>query len=136
VVVEIGRLDELDVGQARGDPVRRVVDALDQDAGEEEIGEHDDAAETEPGGVFQRRLDQRKGDAGIGGLGPAEAEALPQHAGDLGDVGVGVGVGRAAADDDEQGLVHGDVAGAAAMACSMRSAAARSILGSMPSSRP
>ena len=91
---------------ARGDGIGRVVDALHQDAGEEEIGEHDDAAEAEPRRLLQRRLDQREGDAGIGGLGPAEAKALPEHARDLGDVGIGVGIGGAAADDDEQRLVR------------------------------
>src|SRR5436853_7064893 len=35
-------------------------------------------------------------------LGPAEPHALPQHARDLGDVGIGIGVVGAAPDDDEQ----------------------------------
>ena len=65
MVVEVGRLDELDLGMARRDRVGRVVDALHQDAGEQEIREDDDAAEAEPRGLLQRRLDERKGDAGI-----------------------------------------------------------------------
>ena len=73
--------------------------------GEEEIREHDDAAKAEPRRALERRLDARMGDAAEGDLGPAEAHALPQHARDLGDVGVGVGVVGAAADHDEQRLV-------------------------------
>jgi hypothetical protein len=48
------------------------------------------------------RVDARLRDAAIGYLGPAEAEPLPQHAGDLRDVRIGVGVVGAAPDDDEQ----------------------------------
>ena len=96
-------------GMARGDRVGRVVDALHQDAGEQEVGEHDDAAEAELRRVLQRRLDQRECHAGIGGLGPAEAHALPQHARDLRDVGIGVGIGSAAADHDEQRFVARNV---------------------------
>src|SRR3546814_5409101 len=61
-----------------------VVDALHQDAGEEEIGEHDEALVAEPRRMLEPGLDQRKGDAGVAGLAPAEAEALPQQAHDLG----------------------------------------------------
>ena len=39
-----------------------------------------------------------------------EADALPQHPGHLGDIAVGVAVGRAAADHDEAALVESDVA--------------------------
>ena len=110
MVVEIGRLDEFDVGMARRDRVGGVVDALHQNAGEEEIREDDDAAEAELRRLLQRRLDEREGDAGIGGLRPAEAKPLPEHARDLGDVGIGVGIGGAAADDDEQRFVQRDIA--------------------------
>ena len=44
------------------------------------------------------------GDAAVADLGPAEAHALPQHARDLGDVAVGVGIGGAAPDHHQQGL--------------------------------
>jgi hypothetical protein len=74
------------------------------------VREHDDAPVAKPGGVLQRRFDQRKGHPGIGGLGPAEAETFPQHAGDLGDVGVGIGIRRAAPDHDEQRLVARHIA--------------------------
>src|SRR3546814_5838608 len=80
-----------------------VVDALHQDAGEEEIGEHDEALVAEPRRMLEPGLDQRKGDAGVAGLAPAEAEALPQQAHDLGDVGIGVGVRGAATNHHQQG---------------------------------
>ena len=89
-------------GKRRGDRVGLGVDALDQHAGEQEIREHDDAAEAEPRRAVERRVDPRMRDAAERRLGPAEAHALPQHAGDLGDVGIGVGVVGAAADDDQQ----------------------------------
>ena len=136
MVVEIGRLDELDLGMARRHRVGRIIDALHQNAGEQEIREDDDAPIAEPRRMFERRLDQRKGDAGIGRLGPAEAKAFPQQARDLGDIGIGVGIGGAAADDDQQRLVLRHVLGAASSASCTRSPAARSILGSMPSSLP
>ena len=93
---------------AGGDLVDIVVDAAHQDAGEQEIREHHDAREAEPDGMLQRRLDERKGDAGIRGFAPAEAHPLPQHAHDLDDIGVGVGIGRSAADDDQQRIVTAD----------------------------
>jgi len=101
VVVEIGRLEDLDAGELRLGLVGGVVDAFDQDAGEEEIGEDDDAAIAEPRGMIERRGDEREGDAGKGDLGPAEAHTLPEEAHDLGDVGIGIGVGGAAANDEQ-----------------------------------
>ena len=44
MVVQIAGLDELDVRELGCDRVGVVVDPLDQDAGEQEVGEHDDAA--------------------------------------------------------------------------------------------
>src|SRR5690606_40276870 len=58
--------------------------------------------------MAQRRLDQREGDAGIGRLAPAEAEAFPQQAHDLGDAGIGIGIGGAAADHHQRGLMARD----------------------------
>ena len=106
-----------------------VVDALHQHAGEQEIREHHDAAVAELDRVIERRGDQREGDAGIGDLAPAEAHAFPQHAHDLGDVGVGVGIGGAAADDQQQRLGRAAIwRGECLRPSSMRSPAARSIL--------
>ena len=104
MVAQIGRLDELDIGKPPRRRVARSVDALDQDAGEQEIRKDDDAAKPEPRGMGRRRVDARVCDAAERRLGPAEPHPLPQHARDLGDVGVGVGVVGAAADDDQQRL--------------------------------
>ena len=100
MVVEVGRLDEFDLRMARSNGVRCIIDAIDEDAGEEEVREHHDAAVAEARGMLEAGINQRKGDAGIGRLRPAEAKAFPQQTRDLGDVGVGVRVGSAAADND------------------------------------
>src|SRR5690348_10558480 len=48
MVAQIGRLDELDLGMARCHRVGFAVDPLDEDAGEEEVGEDDDSREAQP----------------------------------------------------------------------------------------
>ena len=48
VRAEIGRLDELDIAMPRRHRVRLVVDAPHENAGEEEVGKHDDAPVAEP----------------------------------------------------------------------------------------
>ncbi|CAI8419636.1 MAG: Uncharacterised protein [Rhodospirillaceae bacterium] len=110
VVVEITGLDELQAGESRRNFIGLVVDAVDQHAGEQEVGEDHDPLEAEHGAFFQRRDDQREGHAGVSGFSPAEAQPFPQHTGDLGHVGVGIGVGRTATDDDQQGFMRGDLA--------------------------
>ena len=107
MVIEIGRLENLDIRMRRLRLIRRVVDALDQHAGEQEIREDNDPLVAKPGRVLERRRDQREGDARIGDLAPAEAHAFPQHAHDLGDIGIGIRIGRAASDHHEQRLVVG-----------------------------
>ena len=104
MVAQIGGFEEFDAGIFGGGFVGPVIDALDQDAGEQEVGENDDALEAQLHGAFQARIHQRRGDAGIGDLGPAEAHAFPQHAGDLGDIGIGVGIVGAAPHHHQQGL--------------------------------
>ena len=83
MVVEVGRLDELNVRMAGRDDVDVVIDALDQDAGEQEIGKDDDPFVAELGGMIEGRFGQRESNSGITGLGPAEALALPKKAGDF-----------------------------------------------------
>ena len=84
------------------------VDALDEDAGEQEPRDDDHPPEAEARHPVQRRRDDGKGDARIGRFAPAQAQALPQQPHDLRDVGIGVGVGRAAADDDQRRIGTGD----------------------------
>jgi hypothetical protein len=96
------RLQELDSRVPRRHRVDRVEDPAHQHAGEQEIGKHDDAAEPETRRAIERRADARVCDAAERRLGPAEAEPLPQHARDLRDIRVGVGIVGAAANDNEQ----------------------------------
>ena len=109
VIVEVRGLDELQVRMPRRGPVGMLVDPLDEHAGEEEVREDDDAPVAEARGVREGRIDEGKGDPGVGGLPPAEPEPFPQEAHHLGDVAVGVRVGRPAPDDDEHGLVERDL---------------------------
>ena len=102
MIAQIAGLDELDLGMARGGLVGRGVDAFHQNPGEEEIGEHDDAAKTHARGAVERGVDARMGDATECRLGPAETHPLPQHARDFCNVRIGVGVVGTAPDDDEQ----------------------------------
>ena len=104
VIVEIPGFEEFNVRVGRRHLVGPVIDAPHQNAGKQEIGEHDDPLEAQPDGTVQAFVDQRIGDAGIADLGPAEAQSFPQHAGHLADVGVGVGIVGAAPDHHEQRL--------------------------------
>src|SRR5260221_3991393 len=80
VIAQIVGFDELDAGMACRHRVGLGIDALHQDAGEQKIREHHDAAETEPHGAFERGIDARMRHAGIGGLRPGGGPALPEHA--------------------------------------------------------
>ena len=104
MVVQIAGLDKLDIRMRRRNLVGEAVDAVDQDTAEKEIGENDDALEAKARHMLKAWLDQREGHAGISDLGPAEAHAFPQHAGNLRDVGVGVRIGSAAPDHDKTGI--------------------------------
>ena len=77
MVVEVGRLDELDLGMARRHEVGVLIDALHENAGEKEIGKDDDAPVAEPRGVLERRLDQREGDAASRPSRPSRSRSLP-----------------------------------------------------------
>ena len=108
VVAQITRLDELQVRVGRGDAIGEAIDAVDQDTREQEIREHDDTFVAQSGRVGQAGFDQRKGNAGKADLKPAEAKTFVQHPGDFRDIAIGVGIGCAAPDDDEAGVVAGD----------------------------
>ncbi len=110
LIVEISRLDELDVRMARCDLIGEIVDATDENAGEEEIGENDNALVAKLGGMFEARFDQRERDARIANLAPAKAHAFPKHAHQLVDVGIGIRIGSAATDHHQQGIGDGNFA--------------------------
>ena len=57
LVVEIAGLHELDLRVARRDLVGLIVDALNQDTGEEKIGKHHDALEPELGRTLQHSVE-------------------------------------------------------------------------------
>ena len=56
--------------------------------------------------MLKRRVNKGKGDPGVSGLSPAEAEAFPENAGNFRDIGIGIGIGGAAAHDDKQGFMQ------------------------------
>ena len=60
--------------------------------------------------MAQARLHQGEGDPGIDGFAPAKPQALHQHPGHLGHIGIGIGIGGAPAHNHQQGFVerHGD----------------------------
>ena len=110
MILEIGGFQELDLRMALGELVGDAVDALHQHAGEQEIGKDDDAPVAQLHRMLEAGPDQRECNAAVADLGPAEAHALPQHPRDLADIGIGIGVGGAAADDHQQGLLPRDPA--------------------------
>ena len=107
MIAEIVRADELGLRAVGRHHVGEAADAVDENPGEQEVGEHHRPAVAELRHMPQARLDQREGDAGIAHLAPAEAHALMEQPRDLGDVGVGVGIRGAAADHHEAGVVDG-----------------------------
>ena len=77
VVVKVGRLDEPNMGVAGGHIVGCVINALHQNSGEQEIGKYDNTLVTQACGMFEAGVNQREGNAGVGGFRPAKAKALP-----------------------------------------------------------
>ena len=116
MVIEIGGLDEFDTGMAYCHVVSRIIDALHQNSGEKKIGEYDDAPVAKLGRVFQAGFHQRESYTRVSRFGPAEAEAFPENAGDFRDIGIGIGVGRTAAHDHQQGFMQRNVEGLASRA--------------------
>ena len=110
VVVQITRLDELQTGVVCGDFIGLVVNPVHQNARKQKVRKDDDALEPKHGALFQRWHHQRERHARVSRLGPAKTQAFPQHAGDLGDVAVGIRVRRAATDNNQQRLMRRDFA--------------------------
>ena len=106
MVVQVAGLDEFRPGVPFRHNVGEAVDPVHQHAGEQEIGEDDDAAVAELGRMIEARFNQGKRNTRIAGLAPAESKPFPQQAGDLRDIGVGVRVRCAASDDNEAGLLR------------------------------
>ena len=99
VIIQIAGLHEFQLRVPGGDLVCVIIDAFDQNAGEQEIGEHDDPLVSHTGAMLQGGLYQREGHTGIPNFHPAKAHALPQHPCHFGDIGIGIGIRRATSDD-------------------------------------
>ena len=63
MIIEIRGLNEFDVRVSCGDLVRIIIDSIDKNAGEQEIGEDDNSFVAKPRRMFQARLNQREGHA-------------------------------------------------------------------------
>lgn len=83
MVAQVGGLDEGDVRVFGSHLIGKAVNSVNQDAREQEIGEHDDTLVGKPGDMLQTGFDQREGDTGIAHLDPAKPHALLNHPGNL-----------------------------------------------------
>src|SRR5690348_6220300 len=79
VIAQISCLDEFDIRKKLGCGLGLRVDAFDEHAGEQEIGEYDNAAKAELGRPGQCGIDPRMRDAAEGYFGPAQTNPFPQH---------------------------------------------------------
>ena len=111
VICQIGGLQELHLGMVLGHPLGVLLDPTHQHPGKQEIGENDNPAIAKSHHLAKSRLHQRKGDPGINRFTPAKTKTLHQHPRHLGDIGVGIGVGRAPAHHDQHGFVQGHLCG-------------------------
>ena len=93
MIIEVAGLDEFNARMACRNLIGETVDTVNQDAGEEEIGEHDNPLEPQLGDVFKAGFNQREGDAGKAGFTPAETKRFDHHPRHLGHVRIGIRVG-------------------------------------------
>ncbi len=104
MVVQVPGPDKLDVRVIACAQLRKAIDSIDKDSGEQKVRENDHPSVTQPGDKVQAWLDQWKRYPGISDLAPAEPHALPEHARDLGDIAVRVRIRCPATDDNERRL--------------------------------
>ena len=107
MVPQVGGMEDLQIGMVGGHPLAVLHDATHQHTGEQKVGKHHDAAIAQFDQLAQPGFDQGEGHPRVEGLSPAESEALYEHAGDLGHVGVGIGIGGTTAHHHQQGVVEG-----------------------------
>ena len=79
-----------------------LINAVDQDSGEQEIWEHQHAFERHFTGLFQGGHHQWERDTTVSGHTPTKTFAFPQHPHDLCDIAIGIGVRRAATHNDKK----------------------------------
>lgn len=101
VIAQITSFDELDVFVFCRHLIGETIDPVDQDAGKQEVREHNDALVRQACYVLQARLNQREGHAGIANFAPAKAHPLLKHPCNFRDVAVRVRVRGPAPDHDK-----------------------------------
>ena len=106
MIVQIPRFDELNIRVLRRNFVGKTIDAVNQNSREQEVREDDDTLESKLRYALQTRFNQRKSHTGIPGLRPTKTHAFPEHPGDLGDVGVCIGITRTPPNNNETRLMQ------------------------------
>ena len=104
MILEITCLDEFNIAKFSRNFIGVGIDAVNQNAGKQEIREHDNALVAKLHGFAQARVDARVGNTGIADFGAAKTHAFLQHARDLVNVGVGVRIVGPAPHDHQQGV--------------------------------
>ena len=61
MIIEIARLDELDIWMLRGDRIGLGIDPFDEHACKQKIREHNDTAIAKPRHMLKRGFDKREG---------------------------------------------------------------------------
>ncbi len=92
------------LGMRGGEGLALLLDALFQPAGEQQVWERDEPPRAKAPAALQAIGDGRGGDAGVAAFNQRPRVAFPQQACELGDVGVGVRVGRPAAAEQHGSL--------------------------------
>ena len=93
-------------GRAGGPGRRPLADAVDQDAAEQQERHDGDGVGAQQAGPLQGVLDAGPGHGHERGLDATQAPAVLQQAGELHEVGAGVGVGGAPTDEHDCGSVR------------------------------
>ena len=107
MVPQVAGMEEGDLGMVGRHPLAVLHNPAHQHAGKEEVREHHDAAVPQLHHMAQTGFNQGEGDAGIERLTPSETKTLHQHPGDLGHVGVGIGIGGTPTHHHQQRLMKG-----------------------------
>ena len=92
VIAEVAGRDKLDRRVILSNPFGVLTNPAHQDSGKQEIWGHHNPSEAQANDMAKAWLNQRKSDTGVDGFTPTKAEALHQHPGHLGHIGIGVWV--------------------------------------------
>ena len=94
-------------GWAAAQAAAWVADAVDEDAPEQEQGDDGDRLRAQAAGPVEGVVEVGPGHGHEGGVDRAQAPPVLQQAGELHEVGAGVGVGGAPSDEDDRGALGG-----------------------------